>query len=231
MSIFDIYKDRIKKISDVKFLKEIKDTNNSEDKTLEMINTNNLLLKNIIKDYILEDFILWYEKEVNNGNSDRIKKLAEWLNIWNLYLQLEERFDSNKLRKYERGDIIHVNFGFNVCSELGGSHYAVVIEKNNDKSSETIIVVPLRSENGDLKELEVINKLNKHEILLGKNIISVGDAKGNYSIAKVNQARAIGKLRITAPRKDKDIVYPIDKLIRTDILNKIDLELKNLVIK
>lgn len=235
MDNFDVFRDRAQKLSGVKYSKKIKENFDKglyrEESLEEITQANNTSLKNIFNNYIIKDFIQWYENKISNNEADKIKKVAEWINIWTLYLQLEDKFDSNKLRKYERGDIVHVNFGFNVCSELGGSHYAVVVEKNNDRSNDTVIVVPLRSENGQLKEDYVIENLKKHEVLLGKNIIPIGEAKNNYSIAKINQIRTIAKLRITSPKKENDAAYPIDTEIRNDILDKIDKEILNTIFK
>lgn len=235
MNIFDITKDKSTKLNKVKFSHEIKreyDKGSYQEKNLDIIiEDNNKMLKEILNDSILKDISNWCEDKIDNKKSDTIKKLSEWLNIWTLYLHLEENFNSTKLRKYERGDIIHVNFGFNIGSEIGGSHYAIVIEKNNDQCNETIMTVPLRSEIGELDEKEVLANLRKHEVLLGKNILPIGEAKNNYSIAKINQIKAISKLRITRPKKDSDIVYPIDKNVRSNILDKIDIEISRYILK
>lgn len=235
MRLFDDYKDRIIKLSKVKFQKEIKDSFEKglyKDKNLvNIINENSNLLKDILINFIIKDLTDWCENAIDYNESDRIKKFAEWLNTWILYLKLENGFNSNKNRKYERGDIVHVNFGFNVSSELGGSHYGIIVDNNNDKSNETVIVVPLRSEDGKLKEEDIEKNLNKYEALLGKNLIPIGEAKNNYSIAKVNQIRTVAKLRITAPKKESDIVYPLDNDVRNLILDKIDVEIKNMILK
>ena len=49
------------------------------------------------------------------------------------------------LRRYKRGEIVKVHLGFNVGSEEGGLHYAVVLDKNNAKSSPVITIIPLTS--------------------------------------------------------------------------------------
>lgn len=235
LSIFQRNKEKSLKLKQVKFIREIEKNYEAglygEASKAEIIENNSETLKNVLKNDIIKDLVDWFNSKIDNQKSDRIKKIAEWINIWTLYLNLEENFDSEKLRKYERGDIVHINFGFNVGAELGGSHYGIVIEKNNDKSNQAVIVVPLRSEDGELKEELVNNNLNKYEVLLGKNLIPLGEAKNNYSIAKVNQIRAISKLRITVPKKDSDTVYPIDDKIRNEILDKIDEEIKKILIK
>lgn len=224
-NIFEKTKNRVKKLSKLKFQKEIKD--NSD----EILKNNKLLCEIFNKD-ILCDFKSWSNDQiVNKGNSDKIIKLAMWINTWMLYLHLEENFDSKKRRDYDRGDIVHINFGFNVSAELGGSHYGIIVEKNNDKSSDTVVIIPLKSEDGKLEEEDVLKKLNKNEILLGKNLIPIGNAKNNYSIAKINQIRVISKLRITKPKNDKDIVYPLCSETRNEILDKIDIEINKLFSK
>ncbi|MBQ2800996.1 MAG: type II toxin-antitoxin system PemK/MazF family toxin [Lachnospiraceae bacterium] len=47
--------------------------------------------------------------------------------------------------KYKRGDIVSLNFVFNVGSEHGGLHYAVVLDNDNKQSSPVITVIPLSS--------------------------------------------------------------------------------------
>ena len=46
---------------------------------------------------------------------------------------------------YKRGDIIKADFGFNIGSEHGGLHYAVVLDVNNKHSSPVVTVLPLSS--------------------------------------------------------------------------------------
>lgn len=71
--------------------------------------------------------------------------ISKWITQYTNYLSFEEKFNPHKLINYKRGDIVFVNFGFNVGAEFGGEHYAVVIDKNNDRNSSTITVVPLSS--------------------------------------------------------------------------------------
>lgn len=66
--------------------------------------------------------------------------IPEYLNI----LKRENAFDPSFQKKYNRGDIVSVNFGYRLGSELGGLHYAVVIE-DCARRSPNIVVIPLRS--------------------------------------------------------------------------------------
>ena len=101
----------------------------------------------------------------NNGEKG-IKKselITYWINDYIKYLKFEEEFIPNKLKIYERGDIVKVNFGFNIGNEEGGLHYAVVLDNKNPQSSGVITVVPLSS----LKKDEV---LSKYEVNLGSEL-------------------------------------------------------------
>lgn len=81
-------------------------------------------------------------------DTDYMKKAAlisKWLIQYSNYIFFEEKFDPRKNIAYKRGDIVFANFGFNVGSELGGEHYAVVLDKENHHNSSTITVIPLSS--------------------------------------------------------------------------------------
>lgn len=85
---------------------------------------------------------------INSSDDNEYKRAAlisYWLDDFNKYLSWEKTFDPKHLKKYERGDIIKVNLGFNVGDEQGGMHYAVVLENNNALSNAVVTVIPLSS--------------------------------------------------------------------------------------
>lgn len=167
---------------------------------------------------------------INELDVDIRIKISQWISAWIYYISAEKDFDSNKLMTYKRGDILHVNFGFNVHNELGGTHYAVVVENDNPCSNGTVTVVPLKSADSEEEALAELH--DKTEVYLGKGIVIMGQGREKYTIAKVNQMRAIDKMRILKPRNSqKDIIYPIDKDIRNEMLNKIDQKIMSLYTK
>lgn len=88
---------------------------------------------------------------IADGRDDHLKKadlLSYWLETFSNYISSEEKFDSTKLLRYKRGSVIRANFGFNVGNEMGGLHYAVVIENSNARNSSVVTVVPLSSSDG-----------------------------------------------------------------------------------
>ena len=110
-------------------------------------------------DSLLSDFI-------NSSDSHMNKKaslLSYWLNSYTQYIRTEDSFDSTKLKSYKRGDIIKANFGFNIGSECGGLHYAIVVNVNNARNSSVLTVIPLTS----YKEGDAIHP---NDVFLGNEI-------------------------------------------------------------
>lgn len=153
------------------------------------------------------DRVLDFLRNVVKSKDDKTKRiLIEWIGVWGKYLQWEESFEPAKLRTYKRGEVIFVNFGFNVGDEYGGVHYAVVIE-NNNKLNGNIIVVPLTS-------LDSKKTLYKSEIDLGKVI----PWNNKNTVAKVEAIRSISKIRIIKPKKGTDSVVRL----KGDLMDLID---------
>jgi mRNA interferase MazF len=129
--------------------------------------------------------------------------VEEWLRKFSDYLRDENTpftsKEAKEMGKYKAGDVIYADFGYNIGSEHGGNHYAVVIE-DNEMSASMIMVVPLSSLPPDKTEADVY----RLEVYLGEipelNKISHAP-EGTQSVAVMNQMRAISKKRIINPRK------------------------------
>ena len=88
------------------------------------------------------------EHFINSNDSKSLKKadlISYWLEQYSGYLVAEESYDYKRVMHYKRGDVVQLNFGFNIGSEHGGLHYAIVLDKNNLQSSPVVTVVPLSS--------------------------------------------------------------------------------------
>lgn len=140
------------------------------------------------------------QKTIENMDEKRGKIFIEWLETHTTYLQWEETFNPAFLRAYKRGEIVFAHFGFNVGSEYGGMHYAVVI-RNSSKTNPIVNVVPLTS----LEE-------NESEELIHKDNVFLGEIKGlnnKKAVAIPNQLRPISKIRVFKPRKQTDHVFKL----------------------
>lgn len=96
----------------------------------------------------------------------KAEKISFWILDWINYLDREENFSPNKMLKYKRGSIVKVHLGFNVGSEEGGLHYAIVIDADNDLSNPVFTVIPLTS----VKTHTDLDKLGKNQIFIGNEI-------------------------------------------------------------
>lgn len=96
------------------------------------------------------------ESFINSPSGDKLKKaniLSYWLQDYASFIEFENNFDPTKNISYKRGNIIKLNFGFNIGSEYGGLHYAIVLDNHNEHNSPVVTVIPLTS----LKENKVIH--------------------------------------------------------------------------
>lgn len=91
------------------------------------------------------------EQYISSGNKVLLKKtnlISYWLESFSMYISFEDSFEPDKLIRYSRGNVIRLNFGFNIGKEFGGLHYAVVIDNDNKRNADVITVVPLSSSDG-----------------------------------------------------------------------------------
>lgn len=85
-------------------------------------------------------------------NLKRASLVSYWIDEYADYISAEDEFDPKNLIKYKCGDIVQVHFGYRIGRELGGLHYAIVLDNNNSKSSPVMTVVPLGSLKKNFKE-------------------------------------------------------------------------------
>ena len=123
--------------------------------------------KRVLKD--LDNLITEYMNSSDDEQYKQAANLVYWFKDFKKYMLEKSRFNPNRLLRYSRGQVIKVNFGFNVGHEEGGLHYAIVIDNKNAKSSGLITVIPLTSvkfdENGDIK-----NYNSKYDVKLDDDL-------------------------------------------------------------
>lgn len=77
----------------------------------------------IHKDKSLKRLDISFLKHIELEEYKKSNLLAYWINDFAVYHDEERNFDYSKSGIFSRGDIIKVNLGFNIGSELGGLHY------------------------------------------------------------------------------------------------------------
>ena len=156
----------------------------------------------------LRDFL----NDCLSSNDAQKNKRASLLSYWiKNYIQMLRHERPQSYRRFQRGDVVKVDFGFRIGSEHGGLHYAVILNSNDSRRAPVVTVVPLTS----LKSEEQRNSLHFGEIDLGDQLIRKLTGKLNQSptlalqkevarlkigsIALTNQIVTISKVRITDP--------------------------------
>jgi uncharacterized protein YifN (PemK superfamily) len=132
-------------------------------------------------------------------NHKRRGIVLNWLLQFCQYLKFEESFDPAKYKNYVPGEIIDIDFGFNVAHEFGGRHFGVVIE-NNQRRNPNIMVVPLSS-------YDSIDEVRRNEVNLGI-IEALNEIRNCNKGTKVmiNQLRVVSKLRIYYPKYPSQVM-------------------------
>ena len=140
----------------------------SKKKTPDEIKHHKSHAINVLGTYL--DTLVDNPSEKDSGKAD---KLSYWIEDWVKFLDYEPRFASKSLRKYKRGEIIKLHLGFNLGSEEGGLHYAIVLDKNNSIHNPVLTIIPLTS----LKPTKSIDCLHPGEVFLGNELFVSMSAK------------------------------------------------------
>lgn len=85
---------------------------------------------------------------INDPTGKHLKKanlMSYWIKDYVKMINYEEKFEPTKNIAYKRGNVIKLNFGFNIGCEYGGLHYGIVLDVKNDHSSPVVTVIPLTS--------------------------------------------------------------------------------------
>ena len=108
------------------------------------------------KSQVVKDFETFIDEETEN-NYKKSVNLTYWLNAYRKYLKQEKTYNPNYSPVFEKGTLIQIDLGFNVGNELGGVHYGIVLNSNDDKNNPNLTIIPLSSmkENKRLRKYEV----------------------------------------------------------------------------
>ncbi|HGN5216767.1 TPA: type II toxin-antitoxin system PemK/MazF family toxin [Streptococcus pyogenes] len=126
----------------------------------------------------LDDYLSYL---IDNNSQAKADKIAFWIKDWVEYLRREEKFNPQKMLKYKRGSIVKVHLGFNVGSEEGGLHYAIVVDADNSLGNPVFTVIPLTS----VKEHTDISKLGRDQLYLGKEVYEKLEEKLEEKLRKL----------------------------------------------
>ena len=233
---------------------------------------------------ILNNTLEYYLKDGEQQNLKKVQLISKWIKDYSNFLRFEDQFDPTKNIAYKRGDIVKINFGFNLGSELGGVHYAIVIDNENRRSANTIVVIPIssykenkavydrdlfigsefynifssrnkrlleearkslndltrimqiidRKPDNDADVIALLNEFSTKKKDLEKKISIIEKCDKELSlmkegsVVKVEQIRAISKMRIWDPKNTSGILYGIR--LSDSTMDKINAKIKELFV-
>lgn len=149
------------------------------------------------------------EKELS-----RADKLCYWLSDWSRFLNYEHSFSPTSLKRYKHGDIIKVHLGFNVGSEEGGLHYAVVAEKNNSVNSPVVTVIPLTSIKTKTDPIKLRpGTVNLGPVLYSSLVLKVNTVKQSIRNEIVSLKSIVEKLKTSYDPSAEDTLAEVERRI------------------
>lgn len=146
-------------------------------------------------------------KIVQKSKNVKFIKLDEWLDKESDIFVNEIRNNKNYFLRYKRGQLIKVDFGVNVGSELSHTHFAIVLNSDDTIKNDNITVLPLTSKKG-YKRVFLGD-------IVSKNYLSIKYLYDAYGM--ITQIKTISKKRI--------LLNNCKYICEEDILQKIDNEL------
>lgn len=139
----------------------------------------------------------------DDSNYKKAALLYYWLRDYRNYVKNESKFNSIFTPPFRRGNIVNINFGFNLGSELGGLHYAIVIS-DSKPSNPMLIVAPMTS-------LKPRHQLNSCEIFIDNQLFLQLKGKQDALVQTLKHQRATFIDKETNSTVD-DIVSKLDQL-------------------
>ncbi len=125
-----------------------------------------------------------YKFAYTSGNT-KFAWLGNWLEKESAIFKSEVKKATGNKPNFRRGDIIKVDFGINIGSELSNVHFAIVLNSDDNNSVDNITVLPLSSKSGYrrlylgnlLKAFINDNRYNKNSYALITQVTTISKKK------------------------------------------------------
>lgn len=83
-----------------------------------------------------------------NSHNTKFQKLDDWLETESKIFVSEAKDLATTYLKYKRGQLIKVDFGINIGTEISHTHFAIVLNNDDTIFTDNITVLPLTSKKG-----------------------------------------------------------------------------------
>ena len=102
-----------------------------------------------------------YKYAYETGHN-KFKKIGNWIEKQSSIFKSEATNRMYNKPNFRRGEIIRVDFGVNVGSELSNTHFAIVLNSDDNNNVDNLTVIPITSKKG-YKRLYIGNILSDFE--------------------------------------------------------------------
>lgn len=129
---------------------------------------------------------------VHGSGKFKYKFLPDWVYRKSVYLSNEINRTHPNRKVYSQGAIVKVDFGVNVGSELSGHHFAVVLNKKDNRNNSKLTVVPLSSKDykTSIELNEFISEKSNTELL--KSVVKYANISISFLHVMQKLQEAIG---------------------------------------
>jgi len=131
-----------------------------------------------------------YMKELLKTQYKKAAILSYWLRDYLNYLKAEVTFKPRFNMSYKRGQIVYVNFGYRVGTELGGCHYAIVLDAHNSQSNSQLTVIPMKSKrekSTSYSSIYHVDLYNEIQLCMMEKSIAIIDEETAYIKRLIDQ--------------------------------------------
>lgn len=171
---------------------------------------------------------------IKKNKPHAVKPLENWLNTFFNYILLEGSRYEFRVPNIKRGQILYVDFGYNVLSEFRYAHYCVAIN-NSPQQNSKVTVIPITSKSHPYQlaiGTELADKLD--DIILNKErsnfwrpfrhiaaelgcrgIKQPAPSIGSYETVYPNCSAYINHVKTLLPSNDKDLQDYLDSILKS----------------
>ena len=87
-------------------------------------------------------------KDLKNSGISKYMKIDNWLYKESNIFKTEIKEIKKRYPKFRRGEIIKVDFGINIGCELSNTHFAIVLNADDNFYTDNITILPITSKKG-----------------------------------------------------------------------------------
>ena len=126
-------------------------------------------------------------KKVCMSNNKKFIHLDKWLYIESKIFESELKYKSKNHKIYKLGDIVKIEYGVNIGSEISNRHFGIVLTCNDNIKNKSIITIPLTSKPGKGKIMIGMPILKKYIYIINDNVMNISIKHIDEDLKKIKK--------------------------------------------